>query len=183
MAKFSLDRVQRSGARFDEKRLEWMNGQHIRQLSIDDLFARVENFWPSSTAHADEAYKKQVLVMVQDRLKTLADLPSLTDYFFTEPTTDWSLLESNKQLSKLSQDDINSLLNAAISALENSEFDADSIQNALNSLLETTGQKPGILFSLIRLAVSWAPFSPALNQTLEALGKETTLRRLQSAIR
>jgi glutamyl/glutaminyl-tRNA synthetase len=181
--KFSLEHVQRSGARFDEKRLEWMNGQHIRLLSIDDLYLRVANFWPESATNADEAKKKQILGLVQDRMKTLKDLGTLTDYFFTEPTADWSLLESNKQLSKLSQQDINSLLTQSISALETSEFDPESVQNTLNTLLETTGQKPGILFSLIRLAVSWAPFSPALNETLAVLGKETTLRRLQSAIR
>jgi glutamyl-tRNA synthetase len=181
--KFSLDHVQRSGARFDEKRLEWMNGQHIRMLSLEDLYARAANFWPASAANADESEKKKILSLVQDRLKTLKDLATLTDYFFTEPTPDWSLLESNKQLSKLSQEDINMLLTQSISALETSEFDADSIQNTLNSLLETTGQKPGILFSLIRLAVSWAPFSPALNDTLEALGKETVLKRLKTAIR
>jgi len=183
IAKFSLDRVQKSGARFDEKRLEWMNGQHIRMLSIDDLYDRVKDFWPTSAATADESEKKAVLTMVQDRLKTLKDLATLTDYFFTEPTPDFSMIESNKQLSKLSQEDINSLLTATMSALETSEFDAESIQNTLNTLLETTGQKPGVLFSLIRLAVSWAPFSPALNETLATLGKETTLRRLRSATR
>jgi glutamyl-tRNA synthetase len=181
--KFSLEHVQRSGARFDEKRLEWMNGQHIRLLSLDDLYTRAANFWPASAADADESEKKNILALVQDRLKTLKDLATLTDYFFTEPTPDWSLLESNKQLSTLSQDEINSLLTQSVSALETSEFNPESIQNTLNELLETTGQKPGILFSLIRLAVSWAPFSPALNETLAALGKETTLRRLQSAIR
>lgn len=183
IAKFSLDRVQKSGARFDEKRLEWMNGQHIRMLSLDDLYERAKDFWPESAANADDAKKKQILALVQDRLKTLKDLATLTDYFFTEPTPDWSMIDDNKQLSKVSREEINSLLTQAKSALEPSDFDAESIQNTLNSLLETTGQKPGILFSLIRIAVSWAPFSPALNETLTALGKETALRRLQTAIR
>ncbi|MFZ2126331.1 MAG: glutamate--tRNA ligase [Candidatus Microsaccharimonas sp.] len=183
IAKFSLDRVQKSGARFDEKRLEWMNGQHIRMLSLDDLYERVKDFWPESAANADDTKKKQILALVQDRLKTLKDLATLTDYFFTEPTPDWSMIDDNKQLSKVSREEINSLLTQAKSALETSDFDAESIQNTLNSLLETTGQKPGILFSLIRIAVSWAPFSPALNETLATLGKETTLRRLQTAIR
>jgi glutamyl-tRNA synthetase len=80
--KFSLDRVQKSGARFDEKRLEWMNGQHIRLLSLDDLYARVADFWPASAANASEELKKHVLELVQDRLKTLKDLAFLTDYFF-----------------------------------------------------------------------------------------------------
>ncbi|TAL14345.1 glutamate--tRNA ligase [Patescibacteria group bacterium] len=180
--KFSLSRVQRSGARFDEQRLLWMNGQHIRLLGLDDLYTRVADFWPDSAREAGEESKKQVLALVQDRLKTLADLPTLTDYFFTEPTPDWSMITNNKQLSKLTNDEIKNLLSAAKSALEASEFDAESIQTTLNTLLETTGQKPGILFSLIRLAVSWAPFSPVLNETLSALGKDTSLARLDAAI-
>jgi len=179
--KFSLDRVQKSGARFDEKRLEWMNGQHIRLLSLDDLYDRVTDFWPASAANVSEDKKKQVLALVQDRLKTLKDLSILTDYFFTEPTPDLSMIASNKQLAKLSDDEVKALLLQATTALENSDFTPEAIQDALNQLLETTGQKPGILFSLIRLVVSWAPFSPALNETLAVLGKEVTLGRLLRA--
>jgi glutamyl-tRNA synthetase len=79
--KFSLARVQKSGARFDEKRLLWMNGQFIRELSLDDLYAKVTTFWPAGADTAEESYKKQVLVLAQDRLKTLADLPTLTKAF------------------------------------------------------------------------------------------------------
>jgi glutamyl-tRNA synthetase len=180
--KFSLARVQHSGARFDEQRLLWMNGQHIRALSPSELYARVADFLPASAQQASDERKMQVLTLVQDRLKTLTDLPTLTDYFFVEPTPDWSMITDNKQLSKISNEEIKSLLTAAMSALESSEFDADSIQDTLNQLLETTGQKPGTLFSLIRLAVSWAPFSPVLNETLSVIGKQKTLERLQSAI-
>lgn len=180
--KFSLDRVQKSGAQFDEKRLLWLNGQWIRKLSLDDLYQRVANFWPSSAQQASETYKKQILLLVQDRLKTLADLPVLTSYFFEEPTPDWKMIESNNQLSKMPRDEIISLLKNAQTALSNSSYNADSLQQTLNTLLETTGQKPGILFSLIRLAVSWAPFSPALNETLSVLGSEKVQSRLQSAI-
>ena len=180
--KFSLDRVQRSGARFDEQRLLWMNGQHIRLLTLDDLYERVADFWPASAQQASEERKKELLALVQDRLKTLTDLPILTDYFFTEPTPDWTMITGNKQLKKLDGAQIISLLQAAKTALESSEFDAATIQDSLNNLIETTGQKPGVLFSLIRLAVSWAPFSPALNDTVAVLGRETVLRRLTAAI-
>jgi glutamyl-tRNA synthetase len=180
--KFSLDRVQRSGARFDEQRLVWMNGQWIRRLSLEDLYARVADFWPESAVGADEDYKKHVLSLVQDRLRTLADLPGLTSYFFADPTPDWASLAGNKQLKNLSQDDMRNLLTQAHAALEASEYDSASLQDTLNQLLETTGEKPGVLFSLIRLTVSWAPFSPALHDTLAVLGKDTTLRRLQTAL-
>ena len=180
--KFSLERVQRSGARFDEQRLLWLNGQHIRLLDLNDLYERVADFWPASAAGANQEKKMQILILVQDRLKTLLDLPLLTEYFFAEPTPDWQMVDDNKQLKKLERQELVALLEATKQTLSMSEFDATSIQNTLNSLLETTGQKPGILFSLIRLAVSWAPFSPALNDTLAALGKESAIRRLDTAI-
>ena len=180
--KFSLERVQRSGARFDEQRLLWMNGQHIRNLDIKELSDLVKNFWSEPALQATEDFRLQVLELAKDRLKTLADLPTLTDYFFAEPVIDWSLIDGNKQLSKLPKEEVISLLTVAKTALESSGFDSESIQNTLNELLEQTGQKPGILFSLIRISVSWAPFSPALNEMLAILGKEKVLNRIQQAI-
>jgi nondiscriminating glutamyl-tRNA synthetase len=183
--KFSLARVQKSGARFDEKRLEWMNGQHIRLLSLDDLYTRVADFWPISAATASEELKKHVLELVQDRLKTLKDLAILTDYFFAEPTADWSMIESNKQLAKLPKEELKSLLQASYKALDRlavGDFTPEAVQQTLNQLLVTTGQKPGILFSLIRTVVSWAPFSPALDHTLSVLGKSVSLARIDAAI-
>ena len=185
IAAFSLDRVQKSPARFDEQRLLWLNGQHIRTLSLEDLAARVTDFWPASAEEASDADKLKVLALVQDRLKTLIDLPILTSYFFQEPAIDRSLITDNKQLSKLSDEEINSLLSAAresFAAIDEADFTAENIQDALNALLETTGQKPGILFSLIRIVESWAPFSPALNEMLATLGKETVLRRIDVAL-
>lgn len=180
--KFSLDRVQKSPARFDEQRLLWLNGQHIRLLDLDTLYERVTDFWPESAANASEDEKKQVLALVQDRLKTLADLPILSSYFFEEPTPNWEMVSSNKQLAKLSSEEVVVLLNEAKNSLSASDFTPEAIQETLNNLLEITGQKPGILFSLIRLAVSWAPFSPALNDTLATLGKETALLRIQVSL-
>lgn len=179
--KFTLNRVQRSGARFDEQRLLWMNGQWIRRLSLDDLYGRVADFWPESASSAEPARKKQILSLVQDRLKTLRDLPTMTAYFFTEPTIDWEMITTNKQLKKIENSEITSLLTQAADALENSEFDPETLQVTLNALLETTGQKPGTLFSLIRLAVSWAPFSPALNDTLATIGKESAVARIRQS--
>jgi glutamyl-tRNA synthetase len=182
IAKFRLDRVQHSGARFDVARLEWMNGQHIRLLSLSDLAQRAEAFWSEEAHAATEDHRTHVLALVQDRLKTLKDLPTLTSYFFTEPTPNWQMVDGNKQLSKLSRDEQVNLLRAAHEALQASEFTPEAIQQTLNQLLEITGQKPGILFSLVRLSVSWAPFSPALNDTLATLGKDRTLQRLETAI-
>lgn len=181
ITKFRLERVQRSGARFDEQRLLWMNGQWIRRLSLDDLYSRVTLYWPTSAEKASNEYKSRVLSLVQDRLKTLAELSMMTKYFFEEPVQNKSLINDNKQLKKLSSSEINDLLGLVKNAFEKlSDWTPESIQACLNTLLETTGQKPGTLFSLIRIVTTWAPFSPQLNDTLALLGKETTLKRLAS---
>lgn len=180
---FSLDRVQKSPARFDEQRLLWLNGQHIRALELDDLFNRVSNFWPESASQSNDSYKKQVLSLIQDRLKTLADLTSSTEYFFARPNPDWEMAQTNKQLKKLEPGQITELLSLATEELTSLEdFSSQQIQEVLNRLLEATGQKPGILFSLIRLAVSWSPFSPALPDTLSLIGKDETIARLNQAV-
>lgn len=181
--KFSLERVQRSGARFDEKRLLWMNGQWIRSLSLDDLYDRASNYWPKSAKNHPEEYKKQVLGLVQDRLKTLSELPMMTNYFFKEPEIDITLITENKQLKKLSKEERNELLQISRGELAKiDDWTSQNIQDTLNKLLEITGQKPGILFSIIRIATTWAPFSPQLNDTLALLGKDASLDRISSAI-
>ena len=182
LEKFSLNRIQKSGARFDEQRLTWMNGQHIRLLELDDLYERVTDFWSASADAAQEDHKRQVLALVQDRLKTLKDLPTATDYFFTDPTANWQMVDDNKQLKKLSREEHVALLKEAKVAIGTSQFDTESLQITLNELLEQTGQKPGTLFSLIRFAITWAPFSPGLPETMAILGKEVVLQRIEQSI-
>lgn len=180
---FSLDRVQRSGARFDEKRLLWMNGQWIRRISLDELYQRVEDYWPQSAAQFDVSYKHHVLALVQDRLKTLAELPMMSRFFFEEPEVNWELITSNKQLKKLSDGEIRELLKTAHDKLaELTDWTPEAIQETLNQLLEITGQKPGVLFSLIRIVTTWAPFSPQLNDTLALFGKDKTISRIASQL-
>ena len=122
----------------------------------------------------------KVLALAQDRLKMFEDLRGF-GYFFAEPEINMELIYSNKQLKKLSDSERRELLEAARHEFAKIvDWTPESIQNCLNELLETTGQKPGILFSLIRIAVTWAPFSPQLNDTLALIGRERTLARLQS---
>lgn len=176
---FNLSRVQRSGARFEEQRLLWLNGQWIRRLTLDDLCRRCQPFWSSHAASASDDFKRQIVQLVQDRLKTLRDLPVLTDYFFIEPAIDESLISDNKQLKKLPASERRELLLAARREFAGlAEWTPETIQACLNNLLASTGQKPGVLFSLVRVVITWAPFSPQLHDTLAILGKDTTLARL-----
>ena len=176
--KFSLDRVGRSGAHFDERRLLWMNGHYIRQLSLDDLYQRVKTYWPPEVRDFDEAYKKQVLSIVQERLKYFAELPELTRFFFVDLPVDPSLIEDHKQLKKLPKALLQDLLGQAKTTLEASDFSVNDLTGRLNGLLETTSQKPAVLFSLIRVATTQASASPGLADTLAIIGKQRSLQRL-----
>ncbi len=179
---FSLERVGRSGAHFDQRRLLWTNGHFIREMSIDDLYEAVTNYWSdSATKHTDD-YKKQVLALVQERLKFFAELSELTAFFFAEPTPDLALIEGNKQLKKVEKSRLKELLQLSAASLEQSDYTEEDIQRRLNQLLEETGEKPAVLFSIIRVATTWAPASPQLNQTLSVLGKQTTIARIQRSI-
>ena len=180
--KFSLARVQRSGAAFDEQRLLWMNGSHIRGISLDDLFDRTKNYWPEQSNQKSADYKKSVLGLIQERLKYFAEIPELTNFFFEDLPINLELITSNKQLKKLENQQLKTYLQKALEVLTDSDFSVNNLSDILNNLLETTGEKPGILFSLIRIATTWAPASPGLADTLCVLGKETTLRRINASI-
>lgn len=180
IAKFSLERVQRSGAKFDENRLHWMNGAWIRSLDTGTIYTRCQDFWPASAASYPDDYKLQVLGLVQERLKYFAELPALTGFFFEDLPVDMSLIDDNKQLKKFSHDELKQLLAQAKASLEQSDFGTADLTERLNRLLEQTGQKPGVLFSLIRIASTQAPSSPGLAETLQVLGRETSLRRINA---
>ena len=186
--KFSLDHIQKSGARFDETKLIWLNGMWIRKIfdeqGVEALYKYTEGFWPESAKSASKEYKLQVLSIIYDRLKTLSDLTVMTDYFFKDPEIDLDLIMNNKFLKKFSESELEDMLKIVISklsALEN--WQKDDLQEVLNNLLQETNKKPAELFSLIRIALSFAPFSPALNLTMEVLGRDTTLARLNAVAR
>jgi glutamyl-tRNA synthetase len=180
--KFDLSRVQKSGARFDERRLLWLNGAHIRLLPLEELFQKVADFWPKSALDHDEAYRMAVLAIVQERLKFFGELPELTSYFFSEPSVSMELIDGNKQLKKFTHPELLDYLTVVRNNLAESDFSVDELTLRLNQLLETTGQKPGVLFNLIRVAVTWAPSSPALADTLHVLGKEKSLARIDNTV-
>jgi glutamyl-tRNA synthetase len=180
--KFSMDHVQKSGARFDERRLEWLNGAYIRQMPLDELYTSVGQFWPAEATEYDQTYKLFVLGLVQERLKYFSELPELTRFFFVDLPINPELISNHKQLKKLSVDELKTLLLAAQATLSESAFIVEDLIERLNALLEQTGQKPAVLFSLIRIATTQAAASPGLAESLAVLGPERSLARLQAQI-
>jgi glutamyl-tRNA synthetase len=180
--KFSLERVQKGGARFDEQRLTWMNGSYIRALSLEELEKRCQTYWPPEAAGYDAKYKNQVLALTQERLKYLAELPDLTRFFFADLPVDSKLISEHKQLKKLPPTELKSLLEQAKETLVDSDFTPEDLTNRLNELLEKTNQKPAVLFSVVRIATTQAPASPGLAGTLSVLGKDRSLERIDQQL-
>ncbi len=177
--KFSLNRIQKSGAHFDERRLSWLNGAHIRHMKLDELYKKVSGFWPKTAENYDEEYKNKVLSLVQQRLKFFAELPELTGFFFEDLPVNPKLISEHKQLKKYDKSQLKELLEITKTELEKlAGFKADKLQETLNGLLQTTGEKPAVLFSLIRIATTQAASSPGLAETMEVLGQKTCLNRL-----
>lgn len=180
--KFQLNRIQKSGAQFDERRLQWVSGHIIRSTNLYDLYAKLDNYWPEEASEATHDYKKLVLSLVQERLKYYAELPNLTKFFFTDLPIDNGLISTNKQLKKLSSDELKSLLAKSRNSIEQSDFSIRDLTDRLNQLLADTEQKPAVLFSLIRIATTQSPSSPSLTETMMILGKNKTIQRIDTQI-
>lgn len=182
ITKFSLERVHKSGAQFDERRLLWMNGHYIRETEIYHLYELVKDFWPEEANGYDDTYRRSVLALTQERLKYFAELPALTKFFFADLPIDDSLITDHKQLKKIDKKDLAEMLELSIKMLHYSDFTTDDLTKRLNELLEQTNQKPAVIFSLIRIATTQAPASPSLAETLSILGSDRSLARMQSQL-
>jgi glutamyl-tRNA synthetase len=184
--KFSLSRVQHSGAGFDERRLEWVDGHFIRHKPLDELYELSRPFWPPTAGGYDDDYKRAVLGLAQERLKRLSELPELSTFFF-EPPDEQSVRSlyddpADKQLRNMEKSELKHQLSAVREVLAGSDFAHEDISTKLNGLLESLPSKPGVLFALIRVAVTGSAVSPEISGTLNVLGKTESLARLDKAI-
>ncbi len=177
ITKFSLDRIQKSGARFDTDRLTWMSGAHIRNLTADELFQKIdEHFWPNAAHDHDDTYKKAVLGLTQERLKFFSELAEQTHFFFENPVL------SRELLSEVPADRATQLLVATRDLLSSSDFARDTVDQQLHELLETLTSKPGELFKFLRIVLTASKFSPPLSDMISVMGKERVLARINTAL-
>lgn len=177
VAKFSLDRIQKSPAKFDRDRLDWMNGVVIRALSEAELMERTTNYWPAEAVGGSEAYRLQVLGLVRERLKFLGELPELTSFFFIDspPATGSLLKVIDTMLAK-------EYLLATISGLAAADWNKSTLEAAIRNLADQMQAQTKQYFGLLRLSLTGRTAAPGLFETMTVLGRETVLRRLQAAL-
>ncbi|HEX9037236.1 MAG TPA: glutamate--tRNA ligase [Ktedonobacterales bacterium] len=190
IAAFTLDRVGRAPARYDEGRLLWFNGYYIRQLSTDDLLKHAlpflerpeaEGGLPDSVARpVNREYARRVLALEQERMKTLAEAPAMTSFFFTGE------LEYAPQTliaKHMSAESTLAGLRRSLMLLESvGDWAAAAMEAPLRELVAELGLKPVQLFTSLRVAVTGRTVSPPLFETMETLGRDISLRRLRNAI-
>lgn len=184
--KFDLSRVQKGGARFDERRLLWLNGAHIRTKDLYELYKEVEEYWPDSAGKFPKSYKMRVLGLVKERLKYFAELSELSVFFFEDLPINTKLISTHKQLKKIEKGQLKTwleLTSEEMDKLPESQWSKENLQALLNNLLYMTKQKPVTLFSLVRIAITQSPASPGLAETLEVLGKEKSLQRIKTQLK
>ncbi len=182
---FSLERIGKTGAIFNREKLDWMNGVYIRGLSPEDFTQRalpfLENSLPAEVKRPlSPDYIGQMLPLIQERAKTLAEVPDLVRFFFV----DESDYEADSLISK------NMTQQSAIRALEVSEqrlekletFDTETLENLLRPLAEELELKTGQLFGTLRVATTGRTAAPPLFQTMAVLGKELCLSRIKAAL-
>jgi glutamyl/glutaminyl-tRNA synthetase len=159
-----------------------MNGHYVRQLPLDELYNRSKNFWPPEAGQSDEAYKKAILGLLQERLKFLGELPELVDFFFNEPKAEnlLSLFRGLETSENINRQNIRQMIETTNQELSKSNFRQEDIKARLNKLLGDLSSRPAILFSIVRIAISGTKTSPELFGTLNVLGKDRALKRLET---
>jgi glutamyl-tRNA synthetase len=185
IANFSLERISRTAAIFNREKLNWMNGVYIRSLTADGFFEAVEPYLMMDISAgkaliSSEEYVRDILPLVQERARTLAEVVELTQFFFVDqPDYEPSLLIGEKTSR---QSAVESLKAAQRRLSQLTEFDANSLEGVLRPLAAELGLKTGQLFGTLRVAVTGRTAAPPLFQTMAVLGKERCLRRIEAAL-
>ena len=173
---FELERVSSNPAAFDTKKLEWMNNHYIQQLDDDDLAARCMPFLTQAGLLPEPELLRRAMPLVRERMSTLRGSVDMLRFLFTDD------LVPNEQARGLLERAGPEYLRAGARALEAVEpWTAERIGTALDALAETNGLNRRKGWQPIRAAVTASDVSPPLPQSLELLGKERAVARVQAS--
>ncbi len=169
VANFSFDRVVTSGPVFSLDKLQSINGQYLRAMSRDELLQRL----------FERDYVRAQLPLVQERMRTLNEFHTATAFFYADELAyDPALLVPKKASPK----DAREYLTAARQRVEEFRpWQAAPLEETLRGLVAEREWKTGDVFMAVRVALTGSTQSPPLTQTMEVLGREKTLQRLDRA--
>jgi glutamyl-tRNA synthetase len=172
--RFRIERVSRNPARFDEQKLRWMNGRYLRELGTDELTRRLQVYHPE----APPDRLRDAVAISEEKIQTLADFWPLTGFIFDGPADDPAAR------AKWLSDGGLEVLADARAALERAEpFDAEHIEQALRQVVEARDAKPRDVFQPVRVALAGTTVSPGIFETLQVLGRDESLSRIDAVLR
>jgi len=172
-------RVTYSEDTFDPKAL-WLNAEHIRGLAIDDLSHRLLPIVHETYPHITPEKMLRITPLIRERIKLLRDVLTAADFFFVDQLPPYDPAELIPQKGDAAM--ASKVLQRAKEILPSVEFKHDPLDQALRAAAQELGVKAGQMFQPIRVAVCGRKNAPPLFETLEVLGKETTLERIEQAI-
>ena len=165
--RFTLEAVSASPGTFDHAKLDWMNGVYLRALAPDAYADEVVEYLGERGVDWPEDRVRAMAPLVQEKVARLGEIADFTRFLFEDVAPDPSLLDRR-------------ILEAAAQALAAVDhWTAAELEVALKRLCEDLGEKPRTVFAPIRVAVTGSRVSPGLYESLELLGRETSLERLR----
>ena len=183
--RFDLAGVSRSPAAFSYDKLEWMNGVYIRQLPQDALYERLIPFLATGLGIEERELRarketREIVPLVQERLKRLTDALEFVDFFFVDPIH----YEPSRLVGKkmTAAESLAALRRAREALAAVPDFQEETLERALRALVEELGVKTRQLFGIIRVAVTGKDVAPPLFGTLSVLGRGRVLERLDKAL-
>jgi glutamyl-tRNA synthetase len=169
---FSLEKVSKSPAVFDEQKLRWMNGRYLRELALDDLTARLE-------ALTGRSGLRDAVAVTQEKISTLDEFWPLARAFFDEPADDPAARE--KFLATEAGEQALTVARSALAQLDD-PWTTEAVETALRGAVERSGMKAKQVFQPLRVALTGTTISPGIFETVALVGRDRGLARIDAAL-
>jgi glutamyl-tRNA synthetase len=169
--RFRLERVSKSPAIFDERKLRSLDGDHLRALPVDELTRRLETFTGRSGLH-------DAVEISREKIQTLVDFWPLVSFLFDGPVDDPAAFD--RVIGSAGGAETLSAARDALAAVD--PFETQPVETALRELVERLGVKPGKVFQPIRVAIAGQTISPGIFESVALLGRDETLARIDAAL-
>jgi len=169
---FTLERVSKSPAVFDEQKLRWINGRYVRELSVSDLTARLE-------ALLDRTGLEDAVAVTQEKISTLDEFWPLARSFFEDPVDDPAARE--KFLAPETGAEALTVARKALEAVP-APWTTETVEAALRGAVDASGMKAKAVFQPLRVALTGTTISPGIFETVALVGRDRALQRIDTAL-
>ena len=163
---FDLKDMQVVGPVFDIVKLEWLNGEYIRNMKRETLNMKIQKFY--SNKYSSSIVEKTI-PLIQERIKKLSDYLPLCEFFFQPPSTYEVDIDGKKNILEKTHEALSSI----------TEWKAERLGETMQNVAKELSIKNSEYFMIVRVAITGKKISPPLNESMELLGKEKSLDRMQ----